>query len=380
MAGGRRWTTLLFALATLVLGGYVAWEKFGQRLGLPVATQPARSEGVRLMRVVAEHGADGRPVLTATGKIVSDHRVEVATKVSGQIVGLYFEQGDRVAEGQILARIEDVAYRARRDEAAARLAQAQANLAYQEVNLARVLRLHEQAQCSDIELAEARRAFEDARASIEANEAALAFANKLLRDCEVVAPIAGVVLERNVEVGDFVAAEGGRGAMANSQFGAIADMTRLRVEVDVSELDIGRLRADMPCTVIPDANKERRYRGHVLWIDPGANYAKATVQVKVRIDDPDEHLRIEGAAQVQFFDQAPDARLATQPARIWIPLAACQLDESGTAGSVRVSENGSLRERRVALGQRTATQAEVLGGLREGEEIAAEWPRGGAGD
>ena len=122
----------------------------------------------------------------------------------------------------------------------------------------------------------------------------------------MVAPIAGVILERDVEVGDFVSAEGGRSAMANSQFASIADMTKLRVEVDVSELDIARLRTDLPCVVVPDAYKDRRYHGHVMWLDPGANYAKATVQVKVRIDDPDDYLRVEGAAQVPISIRPAD--------------------------------------------------------------------------
>src|SRR5690606_8225607 len=130
----------------------------------------------------------------------------------------------------------------------------------------------------DIEFADARRALNEARAQVEQSQAALDWAEKVLRDCDVLAPIAGVVLERNVEVGDFVAAEGGLGANANAQFGTIADMTKLRVEVDISELDIARLRKGMRCRITPDAYKDRRYPGYIMWIDPGANYSKATVQ------------------------------------------------------------------------------------------------------
>ena len=72
----------------------------------------------------------------------------------------------------------------------------------------------------------------------------------------------------------------------------------LRVEVDISELDITRLHKNMPCRITPDAYKDRNYTGHIMWLDPGANYSKATVQVKVRIDNPDEFLRVEGSAKV----------------------------------------------------------------------------------
>ncbi len=239
-------------------------------------------------------------MLTATGKIVSDHQVEVSTKVSGQIVALYFEQGDRVEQGQLLAKIEDVNYRARRDEAIAILERSKANSDYHKINYERVANLYRDAKVSAIELAEAKRATEESAATVDAAAAALEYAQKALDDCLVLAPISGIVLERSVEVGDFVAAEAGHGANANAQFAVIADMGKLRVEIDVSELDIARLRKDMPCTITPDAYKDRSYKGHVMWIDPGANYSKATVQVKVRIDDPDDYLRVQGSAQVVF--------------------------------------------------------------------------------
>ena len=191
-----------------------------------------------------------------------------------------------------------------------------------------------------------------------------------------------------VEVGDFVAAEGGRGAMANSQFALIADMEKLRVEVDVSELDIARLHRDMPCVVIPDAYKDRRYSGHLLWIDPGANYAKATVQVKVRIDNPDDFLRVEGAAQVQFIagDKPAEAGSAQPPTTdpagqvsttqrspgLWVPAGACRVDAGGQTAKVLVVREGMLRETTVKLGRREGANIEVLDGLAEGQEIAAD--------
>jgi HlyD family secretion protein len=204
------------------------------------------------------------------------------------------------------------------------------------------------------------------------DQATLAWTQKMLADCEVTAPIDGVVLERNVEVGDFVAAEGGRGAMANSQFAAIADMSALRVEVDVSELDISRLRRNMPCQISPEAYKDRKYRGHIMWIDPGANYSKATVQVKVRIDNPDDYLRVEGSAQVVFLTEAPGSRPASQPAAIWVPVSAVQAAAGDREGKVfRVVDN-RLRSTRVLLGRHSSGQIEVLSGLSDGDSIAAD--------
>ncbi len=363
----RRWLIAVAAVAALLLVFYLG----GGRIASPLGQPTAKASELRLSTVSRRDPSQPIPVLTATGKIVSDHTVEVATKVSGQVVSLHFEQGDRVEAGQVLAGIEDVTYRALRDQAAADLEKSKANLAYQEINYKRVTELHDKANAPDIELAEARRAHDEAMAQVTAGQAALDYAQKALTDCRVLAPITGVVLLRNVEVGDFVAAEGGLGANANAQLGTIADMTKLRVEVDISELDIARLCKDMACVVTPDAYKDRRYTGRVMWIDPGANYSKATVQVKVRIDYPDAFLRVDGSAQVAFVSEAADGT-AAGGSGIWIPISACRKGADAGEAQVFVAEGGRLRLSPVKLGRRAGSQVEVLSGLTEGQSIAAE--------
>lgn len=371
----RRASRWWIAIVVVLVAG-AAWAAFTGReqwadkvTALVTSTSPPPD--IRLVSVVRRAKPPVQPVLTATGKIVSDHEVQVATKVSGQIVALYFEQGDRVEKGQVLAHVEDVLYRARRDQAAAELQRAKVNRDYQRINFSRVTRLSEGENAASIEYADALRALEEAEANVAATTAILAAAQKALDDCEVTAPIAGVILQRAVEVGDFVSAEGGRGANANALFASIADMTKLRVEVDVSELDIARIHKDMPCVVIPDADKNLRYDGRVMWLDPGANYSKATVQVKVRIETPDANLRVEGSAQVAFLPEKPDGPASPSAPALWIPRAACQKDPS--AGDVVfVNRDGSLRRVAVTLGIVSGDQVEVLSGLNEGQTIVAE--------
>ncbi|MFN0137580.1 MAG: efflux RND transporter periplasmic adaptor subunit [Phycisphaerae bacterium] len=360
-------------------GGYVAYQsgaigKLADGLSSSTASATATAATAdkntqitpMLIRAAADSAAPA--VLTATGKIVSDHQVEVSTKVSGQIVEMNFEQGDRVQAGQVLARIEDVIYKARRDEAVALLAKARATVEFERFNHKRMVDLFAESRASEVEVNNAKRALEEAIAQVATEQARLEFSDKLLRDCEVVAPIAGVILERNVEIGDFVAAEGGRGANANAQFGSIADMSKLRVEVDVSELDINRLRREMPCQVVPDAYKDRKYPGRVMWIDPGANYAKATVQVKVRIENPDDLLRVEGTAQVQFFAEAPTG--GTGKPTIWLPESAITIDASGNA-SVYIIDGEVLRKSAVTLGRKAGRQIEITSGLTDGQSIVS---------
>ena len=357
-----------FIVLALAIGCYLFRDSLRSgvtSLGSSTNDDPA----IPFIQVAAIDPSVRQPVLTATGKIVSDHRVIVATKVSGQIVELFFEQGDRVEQGQLLARVEDVLYRARRDEAAARLQRSQANLEFQKTNFKRVSGLIQSSSAPDIEYADAKRWLADAEAAVAADQASLASAEKFLRDAQVVAPIAGVVLTRNVEVGDFVAAEGGLGAQANAAFATIADMSKLRVEVDISELDITRIRKDMPAMIVPDAYKDRKYNGHVMWLDPGANYSKATVQVKVRIGEPDEFLRVEGSAQVSFLSEpsGSDAQRST----LWIPASAVQLDATGDSGTVFVKAGNRLHKTPVKVGRRVDNRIEILEGLSPGQSIAA---------
>jgi len=369
----RRWLValaiLVFFVGGLWLGFLAARTELPGKISVLAGVAPVAPQ-VELLTVTTKPQPQSAPVLTATGKIVSDHRVQVATKVSGQVVALFFEQGDRVEKGKLLARIEDVLYRARRDEAAARLERSKANLEFQKVNYERVASLMEGQSAPPIEYADAERWLQDAKAQLAADKASLDFTQKSLDDTEVTAPIAGVILGRNVEVGDFVSAEGGRGANANAQFATIADMTQLRVEVDISELDISRVHAGMPCAIIPDAYKDRKYRGQVMWLDPGANYSKATVQAKVRIEDPDDFLRVEGSAQVTFLLQASAAGAGT-PTGIWIPAAACLFDDSGQTATVFVAVEGRWKRTPVKLGRRPGAEVEILSGLTAGQSIAA---------
>jgi RND family efflux transporter MFP subunit len=370
-ASVRSWRPLRWGFAVAGIVAVGAGLLFVARKAPALLSGADTAPEVRLVTVAVRQPDQPMAVHTATGKIVSDHTVEVSTKVSGQIVGLYFEQGDVVEKGVLLARIEDVVYRALRDQAAATVEKSRASLEYQFINLPRVEKLHGQQNAPDIELADARRAADEARAQLAADEAQLDFAQKALTDCEVLAPIGGVILERNVEVGDFVAAEGGIGANANAQFGTIVDTSKLRVEVDVSELDIARLENRMACVITPDAYKDRRYTGHVMWIDPGADYSKATVQVKVRIDEPDDALRVEGSAQVAFLT-GPLESDAGAAASLWIPASACLSDDAGDGGRVFVAAEGRLRQVSVRLGRRVGNQLEVVDGLSAGDCVAAE--------
>lgn len=412
----RRGWLLLALIVVLIAAGAAgaAWWYYRTTGVNIVAALQERPIDVNLYRL-PRPSANAQPtMLIATGKIVSDIEVNVATKVSGQIVELLVEQGDRVARDEVLARVEETTFVAQRDEGLANIArlrsmaerakaeitrtqaavlQAEADHEFEQRNYERLARLGASNQASDFEVLSAKSRCDAARAAVgvaraavltataaaAAAEAEVAAAEAILRlwqkrvdDCAIRAPIGGVILERNAQVGDFIAAEGGRGANANAQLVRIADMEKLRVEVDVSERDVGRLAPGQRARITPDAARDRTYDGHILWIDPLSNYAKAQVQVKVRIENPGPDLRVEGSAKVEFLVAAPPESASTRPATIWISKSAVKLvPDSDEALVFTVASNRAVA-RRVKVGTRSDKSVEILTGLSPGIEIVAD--------
>jgi HlyD family secretion protein len=184
-------------------------------------------------------------------------------------------------------------------------------------------------------------------------------------------PIAGTVLGRNVEVGEFVTTGfvGDRGA--KGYVVSIADLNDLRVELDISQNDFAKVLPRQPCWIVTDAYPDRKYEGVVDLISPEANRQKATVQVRVKVLNPDGLLKPDMNATVSFLSprQLAATRLAsTTPSSgsptIHIPASAVR------DGVVFVVENGRAVKRDVVtLKIGSGRQVEVRKGLIGGEDL-----------
>ncbi len=413
-AGGRGWALLaatIIVVAAIAAGA--AWWYYRTTGIVIAAALSEKPVDVSITRVPADSsGARESVVMVANGKIVSDRVVNVATKVSGQIVELLVEQGDHVEKNQVLARIEDVIYRAQRDEATSRseqmehaaeraraetsraeaaVAQARAENEMRQRDFHRLKDLFEKGQASEFEFLNAKnvaeaaqaavqvasaaaesaaKAVEVARTDIEASRAVLRLWQKRLDDCDIRAPIGGIVLDRNAEVGDFLAAEGGRGANANAQLVSIADMSLLRVEVDVSERDISKIFAEQRARVTPDADR-KTYDGRVMWVDPVGDYARAIVQVKVRIAEPGPGLRVSGSAKVEFLARSEGAA-SSRSSELWLPKCVVQLSSSGDDALVFTVSNGRAVAHAVQVGTRGDKSVGIRSGVQSGMELICE--------
>lgn len=424
-SGGRTGGSALpwMALVALLLGGgsYIGWNAWG-------ASRPVV---VQVMPVVMPEGAVTETDLVqlqATGYIIAAHKIEVASKVIGRVAWVGVERGDKVKKDQVVVKLEDEEYQARRiqqqgmlDSARAKLeeleagsrpeaiAQAKADwdvslaeLENAEINLKRLQELMPTRAVSrqDFDDAEAlvrsRRARAESvrqtymlvkagprkeevaaqRAVVKQMEGGLRGVEVELANTIIKAPVDGTILQRNVEVGEFVTTGFVGDNGAKGYVVSLADLTDLRVELDISQNDFAKTRLGQPCWITTDAYPDRKYEGVVDLISPEADRTKATVGVRVKITSPDDLLRPDMNATVSFLNEQ---RLkASQPVAGPAPESKPVLRIPATAlrdgNTVFVVDKGKATTRTLTLGASQNGQVEVRKGLSGGEELIVNPP------
>ena len=380
---------------------------------------------VEVVRATAQ-GSDvaGNTVLSASGYVVAHHKISVNSKVTGRVAWIGVEKGDKVKEGQVLVRLEDQEFRAQYEQARGAVESAKARLAELEHGSR-----PEEIQQADHNLAEARaiaandkttldrtrdlfaqgvvskQNLDDATARYDASqqkvhsleqsfqlaklgprseqiqrargdllqaEGTMAYAKSQLDATLIRAPVSGTILERTAEKGELVtaqfasAAEGGpRGSVV-----ALADLSDIQVELDIAQDDFAKLSPKQEGIVTLDAFKERSYKGLIAEMSPEANRQKATVQVKVQIQNPDAYLRPEMNATVQFKAAEQKASLPTQ-SWVFVPTAALR-DKDG-AKFVLIAFNGKALRRGIHVqGQRSGGY--LVDSLVGGESVITTAP------
>ena len=338
----------------------------------------------------------------------------------GRVAWIGVEKGDKVQQGQVLVRLEDSDFRAQSNQARANLAaaqarldqlrtgsrpqeklkdkagvlQAEATLRNAEAEYERTEKLYRAGVSSKAELDRAIAERDTTRALLEAArqssamtdmgpraeeirvadaqvrqmKAALDYAETQLAATEIRAPVSGTVLQRIVERGEMVSpsAFGGESG-ARTSVVALADLNDLQIELDISQTDFARLKMGQRAEIVPEAFPNLKYTGFIAEIAPEANRAKATVQVKVKVDNPDEQLRPEMNARVNFLGEAQPTQ-AKSASRVLVPKAAV-VRRDGSA-FVFVVKGNKVEQRSIRLGDEAGDFYYVIEGLSGGESTA----------
>ena len=322
--------------------------------------------------------------LNATGYVVAQRKAAVASKLTGRLVALMVEEGSRVKEGQVIARMENEDTLAARDQAEANLRTAGANLELARAELVDASRSFqrnkelvgkEYISKSDYDLSETRykkaeAAANAAEAAVRASAAALQGANVALEYSLIRAPFDAVVLTKNADIGDIVTPIGAA-ANAKAAVVTIADMSSLEVEADVSETNLYLVKAGQPCEIQLDALPDSRFRGVVHTIVPTADRTKATVLIKVRFLDKDPRVLPEMRAKVSFLSRPVkrgENKLRT------VVNGAALINRSEQRAVFLVKENRVV-ETPVRTGALLGDMVEVLNGVKAGDKVAVKPPQ-----
>ncbi len=334
----------IFALA-VVIGAAIAIYK--------VWIVPRRAPVVDTLVVKPSVNVTNPPLLTATGYLVADRQSKITPKISGKVVRLNFDVGDRVRSGQVLAILESTNLQAQLDEANAALQQADREWKRQAALWKDGVTTRSQLDGAEAQLKGARARVDQIRINMQ--------------DMVVRAPFDGTIATKNTEVGEVISSvmmgQVG-GTLPAGAICTLVDLKTLEVVADVNESSIGQLHEGQAAEVGVDAFPNQKWKGVLRQIIPTADRAKATVQVKVRIVDPGDRLLPEMSSSVSFLqNERTDAEMR-EPAKIWIPASAISGGNVAVVGAdkhvtLRHVTTGAVREKRI----------EITSGVNAGDRV-----------
>jgi HlyD family secretion protein len=295
---------------------------------------------------------DVTQTVTATGSVSAVTSVAVGSQVSGIIQRLYADFNSQVHKGDLLAELDPTPFQEKVNASRAGLDKAQVEMRNTRIALERQKALKKEGLAPQADYDQAQANYDSARASVQQAAAAVKQAETDLRYTKILAPIDGVVVARQYDVGQTVAAS----FQAPTLFTIAQDLTKMQVAADVSESDIGTVKVGQPVRFSVDAYPDRDFRGRVSQIRLNAtvNQNVVTYPVIVEVANPDQMLRPSMTANVSIeVARVRDALRIPNAALRWRP------EEKATA---------SPEERAAGLGSGggTAAMARQVGESRGG--------------
>ena len=303
--------------------------------------------------------------------------------IPGRILEVMIEEGQEVAEGQVLARLDGVNIQKECELADARLEAARLALKEIEIRLAEARAEQDRVRAlvregiateSDRDRAEAEAAslaarLDQQRAEVAVVERELAARRQDLEDTVIRAPFAGVVVSKNAQPGEMISPVSAGGGFTRTGIGTIVDMKSLEIEVDVNESYLQRVRPGQRVQAVLDAYPDWRIAARVIAIVPTADRQKATVKVRIGVDELDPRILPDMGVKVAFQD--PEGAAVSRPAVV-VPAAAVRQVEGRDV--VWVAAGGRLERRAVRRGASQGSDVSLLSGVAAGEKVVVEGP------
>ncbi len=327
-------------------------------------------------------------LLNASGYVTPQRRATVAAKITGRVTGVFFAEGMRVKQGQLLATLDDSDSRrtlnatiADKNTAQAGIADLQVQLKYANIELHRAQELHA-AKVQSQEALDIARTNEQslqakialAKEQVAAAEARVLEAQQGVDNTVIRGPFAGIIVSKDAQVGEMVSPVSAGGGFTRTGIATIVDMNSNEIEVDVNEAYIARVMPKQRVVATLDAYPDWQIPSHVRTIIPTADRQKATVKVRISFDKLDPRILPDMGVKVAFLsDESQGGKRGGPTAKALIPSGTVRTD--GSAKYVYVVANDKLERRAVTLGENRGSNVEVMAGLNPGDVLVSKGPQ-----
>ena len=289
-----------------------------------------------------------------TGKAAASRQVSVVPTVPGKVTDFNFDVGDEVTQGAVLFTIDtvDLNNNLRAAEAGynvAKLARDNAKNTYENNKL-----LFDEGIISKAEFDQIKYGYEAAEAQLASTQVQLDTLQKSISDCAVKAPLTGVVTQRNVEIGGF--------ASAAAPAYVVMDLSKIKVEVGVSETVLNTIKIGDKVDVLMTAVSELPLEGTVSTVSPAAGQT-GMYTVKIELDNADGIIKSGMMAEVSFTAESAEDTIV-------LPRNSVITKDDETY--VYVVENGTAKKVPVELGIEAADTIEITKGLKDGDDVVTK--------
>jgi len=377
-AGRPVWLWPVLALLLLLLAAGAWWLSLPDRIEVRVVQAALAQPG--------GPGAARASVLDASGYVIARRQATVAAEVTGKLVEVNVEEGLRVEQGQVLARIDDATEqaqlalaRARLEATRSALVETRAQLANAERTRYRQRELLDRQLTSEAELDRAETEVEtlaarlaNQRRQVEVVEREIGLQQRRLEQLTIRAPFSGIVIARAAQAGEMVSPISAGGGFTRTGICTIVDMDSLEIEVDVNEAYIDRVRAGQPVVARLDAYPDWEIEAEVKAVVPAADRQKATVRVRVALLEKDPRILPEMGISVRFLDAPLDDAPEQAEARALPQVPASAIERRDGRDVVWLLIGDRVERRAVRLGAQTAGGVLISAGLSGSERLVAD--------
>jgi HlyD family secretion protein/macrolide-specific efflux system membrane fusion protein len=352
----RRWPWV-FALIVIV-GGVWMWR----------ARSSAKGRELDKALLTDVKRADLRIEVIETGKVQPRERVEIKSKVAGQVARVFVEEGQKVKKGQLLLRLDSTDHQREVERCQADVDSARIAVEYAELMLDRRKKgLNDRAVAqADVDFATNDLAAK--RVAYERAKVALVAARDKLRYTEIQSPLDGTVIEKGIRVGEVVT-PGVQATFEGKPLLTVADLSTIIVKADLNQIDVARVKLGQKVTLTLDALPGKTYEAEITKIAPASTLPKGkdvdVFPVEATLKAPDGDIKPGMTADVRVH-------IETKPKVLVLPIEAVAKEKGKSFVTVVTKdEKGHPKTDKVEVttGARNDREIEIKTGLTEGQKI-----------